>query len=112
MNSTKFMGSSAIQKITPACSNLARSVKMVSVLNLILVIVAAVLLIAAIIYNYTRKTESTDADEQTRNELSKKKVIGALTITGVVLVVLASLSSVWNYSVLSKAVKTCITKEE
>lgn len=108
MNSTKGLGASALNKITPECANIGKTVKMVSIVTLLMIVVAAVLLIAAIIYNYARKTESTDADEQARNEESKRKVIGALTITGTVLVFLASLSSVWDYSVVSKAVNKCI----
>lgn len=113
MNSPKVgLGTAALQKITPGCVNIVKTVKMVSILTLILTLIAATLLIIAIIYNYARKTDSSDADEQTRNEESKRKMIGALASIGTAFIGVAALFAVWGYSVLSKAVKTCITKEE
>lgn len=97
-----------MNKLTPECMNIGSSVKMVSLVTLITIIAAAILLVATIIYNYMKKTDSTDAEAQKTNEEKKKKVIGALSITGTVIVFLSALSSIWGYSVVSKAANKCI----
>lgn len=82
MNSAKSLGAAALNKITPECVNVGQAIK----LSLIMVVIALILLIAAIIYNYVKKTDTTDADVQKENEEKKTKVVGALSITGTVLV--------------------------
>ncbi|ATY70259.1 hypothetical protein [Tomelloso virus] len=108
MSSMKGLGTSAINKITPECANIGKSVKVVSLVVLIMVIIATILLVAAIIYNYVKKTANDDAEVQAENEAKKKKVIGGLSITGAVVVFLSALAAIWEYSVLSKAVHRCI----
>lgn len=108
MNSAKNLGAAALNKITPECINVGKAIKLSSTVVLVMVVIALILLISAIVYNYVKKTESTDTDTQTENEDNKKKVVGALSITGTVIVFLSLLASVWDFSVVSKAANRCI----
>lgn len=108
MSSARSLGAAALNKITPECVNIGKSIKMSSTVVLAMIIIALILLISAIIYNYVKKTDSTDTDAQHENENKKKKVVGGLSITGTVLVFITALASIWDLSVVSKAANRCI----
>lgn len=108
MNTAKNLGVNALNKITPECVNIGKSIKLSAAIVLIMVVLAVILLIAAIVYNYVKKTESSDADIQAANEAKKKKVVGALTITGAVITFLSGIAALWDFTVVSKAANRCI----
>lgn len=108
MNSVKNLGSMALSKITPECVNVGRSIKLTSIFSMCLVLVCLIFLISVIIYNYIKKTDSTDADIQKENEDKKRKVQGGILITTTVTLALTLLVSVWGVSVVSKAANRCI----
>lgn len=75
---------------------------MSSLVTMIVVLIAFVLLGSAIGYNYMKKTANdTEADK-------KKKVVGGLNISAVVVLGLALLAGIWDYSVVSKTVNNCL----
>lgn len=109
MNSSKNLGATVLNKITPECANIGQSIKMSSTIVLVMVVIALILLVSAVIYNYVKKEDSNaDAATKSKAEDDKKKVIGALNITGIVLVFLTALSAIWELSVVSKAANRCI----
>lgn len=90
------------------CSSLGRSVKLSSMLVLIFIVIAVVLLVAALIYNYSVKAATNDSSDASDKEKHKKAVIGGLTISSAVFAFLATFAAIWQLSVASKSVKLCL----
>lgn len=99
----------ATRYITPECSNLSKSIKMSSMFSLILIILTLILLIAAIVYNYVKKTPVGSSVDASKDEDNKKKVIGGLVITSTVISALAAAISAWSFGIVGKAANTCIS---
>lgn len=92
--------------ITPECNNLSRSIKNISMFNMILLFISLVVLLGAVLYNYLKKVPSgTDAGTV---ENKKKKVVGAATITSTVLLAISFLTSVWDYVIAAKTANQCL----
>lgn len=108
MNSTRNLASAALGKITPECQNLGRSIKLSSMVVLIMIIVAVILLVSAIIYNYMKKNDAPDAETIHATDDTKKKVVGALTITSTVIIFITAFAAIWQMQIASKAVRMCI----
>lgn len=83
--------------------------------------IAFVLLSAALIYNYVKKTNtpvamaaggssgSSGGQGDSHNaETTKKKVVNGLTIASLSVLLVSLLSSIWQYAIVSKAADTCI----
>lgn len=92
--------------LTPECGNLSRSVKLSSLVNLVLGLLAFVMLGAALLYNYMKKIPSGDGSAAA--ETSKKKIVGNLTIAGLVTTGLQFVVSVWSYAIASKTINQCL----
>lgn len=80
--------------------------------TVILIVIAVILLVSMIIYNYAFKVDDTGAsatdDSVSKKEETKKKVVGGLGVSGTIFATLAVLGSIWDYSVVSKTVSTCL----
>lgn len=92
--------------LTPECGNLTRSIKWSSMIVIIVLLVAFILLIGAIIYNYVKKIPSDT--NQKDNENKKKKIVGGMTIGSVVVLGIGLISSIWQYTAVSKTSKLCL----
>lgn len=102
------LAQSAVNYMTPECARLGGSIKMVSIVGLVMIVLALILIIAGIVYNYVKKTTGQTTDETKANEDKKQKLVGGLTITGAVFLAVTSLIQVWQYSVASKVANQCI----
>lgn len=98
---------------TPECGNLSKSIKISSLITMIVILIAFVLLGTAIGYNYIKKTTTTKAgsteQDTSMTDDKKKKIVGALNISAVVVLGLALLSGVWEFSVVSRTVNNCLS---
>lgn len=89
--------------LTPECNQLLKSVKLSATVLVILIGLALLLLAAAIVYNYAKKTEHTDQDDK------KEKIIGYMSIAATVTIGVSLLASIWQYSVASRTSAVCLT---
>jgi len=103
-----------LNKITPQCENLHKTIKLASFITLALTSVVLVLLLAAIIYNYVLKNDTpaptlrAGEETDTTTEDKKKKIIGGLTISAAIIGLVSVLSSLWSAMIGAKTAKTCI----
>jgi hypothetical protein len=99
--------------ITPECENLTKSLKWSSLFSLILLTISLILLFVAVIYNYVKKTtvnSSGGGQAPSQDEEEKKqKVIAGLSITSVISVSIAFLIKIWDFTIATKTVKTCLS---
>lgn len=98
--------------LTPECENLSKSLKLTSLITLVLTSIATILLLVAIIYNYVKRSKGTTrADAGTSNSTDEEKtakIVGALSISGSVAVALTFLLKIWDFTVAAKTAKTCL----
>lgn len=92
--------------LTPECSNLTRSIKASSMLVIFVILAAFILLTAAVVYNYVKKIPTGTNQESEENK--KKKVVGGMTIASIVILGVAVLSSIWQYTAVSRTSKLCL----
>lgn len=92
--------------LTPECGNLRKTVKMATMMTLVMVSIVCILLLIAIIYNYVKKIPNPDTNNE---EASKKKVVGGLTIAALVVSIPTVLGAVWSLTIANKAWKACET---
>lgn len=98
-----FLGRS----LTPECGNLTRSIKAVSALVIVVILIAFVFLTTAIVYNYVKKVKEDDKDKQATLD-KKAKLVGGLTIASMVVLGVALLSAIWQYAAVSRTAKACL----
>nr|AJZ73139.1 hypothetical protein [Venturia canescens] len=89
--------------ITPECSHLGKSIKISSTFVIVMIAIGMILMIAALIIN--------SEDDGGRPEDKETKLNG-VTITSAVVVGLASLAAIWQFSVAARTVRTCLLKDE
>lgn len=78
---------------------------MSSLVTMIVVLIAFILLGTAIGYNYMKKAGTTATDA---NDEKKKKIVGALNISAVVVLGLALVAGIWEFSIVSKTINQCL----
>lgn len=103
--------------IIPECNNLGRTIKMSSWLVVISLLIALVMLIIAVIYTYVKKTSNSSNDGSSTSQYAvgdtdedkKNKIIGGLSITGIVFVALSVFVAIWSATIAAKTTNTCLT---
>lgn len=100
--------SAIVNKMTPECVNLGRSIKTSAILAVVMIVIVVILLVASILYSYLKKTADPDGDKEKENEEHKKKTVAFLAISGTVIAFLTTFVSIWQLSVASKAVQSCL----
>lgn len=73
---------------------------------IIVLLIAFVLLTGSIVYNYVKKIAS-DANKDA-NENKKKKIVGGMNIASVVVLAIGLLSSIWQYTAVTRTSKLCL----
>lgn len=94
------------RSLTPECGNLTRSIKASSAVVIIIILIAFVLLITAVVYNYVKQVK--DDSERQANLDKKAKLVGGMTIGSMVMLGIALLSSIWQYTAVSRTAKACL----
>lgn len=94
------------RSLTPECGNLTRSIKASSAVVIIIILIAFVLLTTAVVYNYVKQVKD-DSDKQT-NQDKKAKLVGGMTIASIVVLGIGLLSSIWQYTAVSRTAKACL----
>lgn len=102
-----------MNKITPECANLGKSLKMSGMVVIILAVIGTILCIVGVVYsqmNTTKDKDSTRADSETDEDKDKKKkkVTLWMYIGAIVVLVIGCIASVWNMTIGAKTTKTCI----
>lgn len=92
--------------LTPECTGLTKSIKVSSAIVIVVIFIAFVLLTAAVVYNYVKQIKN-DADKDS-NDAKKKKLVGGMTISSIVVLGVALLSSIWQYTAVSRTSKLCL----
>lgn len=105
--------SSLMNKVTPECQNLGKSLKLTGIATLAAVILIIILSAIALVYLYKDNKEdpvTPDAnDGGTTTTDSNKKISMWLTIGTFAAAIIAGGIGLWNVTVSSKAAKTCIS---
>lgn len=92
--------------LTPECSNLTRSIKSSSAVVIVIILISFILLTTAVIYNYLKQIK--DGDDHDANQAKKSKLVGGLTIASMVIMGIGLLSSIWQYTAVSRTAKACL----
>lgn len=93
----------AMRKITPQCINMAPSLFLSGVIELVIISVNVILLLGTILYNYMHKA----ADDSAKDK--KAKILGRLMLANTLLTVLTAFVAVWHIFVSGK-LRKCITE--
>ena len=102
MASNNALNKGLLKKITPECENLAKRSTMLNVIGVTLVIIAVILMVVALIYNYMPSADEAEKEKKTR-------IIGAMNITALVFIVFTAFVGVWQI-VINKKVQMCVTQ--
>lgn len=82
------------------CEAAKNSLKSSSTIILVMVIVVVILLVGAIVYNMIKRDTDSEGDA-----ISKKRIVGGLSITSAVVLVLTVFAVFWNRSLTSTVVQ-------
>lgn len=107
MQAASGAGNFLSRNLTPECGTLARSIKASSAVVIVIILIAFVLLTTAVVYNYVKQIKDDDKDRQI-NQDKKAKLVGGMTIASMVMLGIALLSSIWQYTAVSRTAKACL----
>jgi heme/copper-type cytochrome/quinol oxidase subunit 2 len=93
---------SLLQKLTPACANLAKRSTMLNSIGVFFAIVSIILIIIALVYTYM------DAGGDEAKAKTNRQVAGGLIIATLFTVVVTALVGVWQI-IVNKTLAKCIT---
>jgi hypothetical protein len=113
--------------LSPECDNLSKTVKMTSLISLVVLVIAFLLIVFALLYNYMQKPHSnpvisnptaTDRQQQQpamedahdNNTMTDKqqKLLHGMSIATSAAVVIDLIAKLWDYKVSAKTIKLCL----
>lgn len=99
-----------LSRMAPECQQMGRSIKTVSMVLFLMVLVAFVLMIVAIIYSHVKNNNTNnDAQERATTDENKKKVVAGLTLSSTVILAISTFVALWQVNVSGKTAKLCLS---
>jgi uncharacterized membrane protein YcjF (UPF0283 family) len=99
MNTAPTQKQSVFARITPECKDMAKRSTMLNAVGVFFAIVAVILIIVALVYNYM----PAEGDAIAKN----RAIVGTMTIIALFAIVITALVGVWQILV-NKKLKGCI----